>query len=77
MHRPQHDAVPPDRADAIRLPRRPHPRGTAVPDDARHWRTALVVSFVARGIRPLFSALLPLFLYETYYLDWSRALPNG
>ena len=45
--------------------------------DARHWRAALVITFVAALVRLLFAALLPLFPDETYYWDWSRHLANG
>ncbi|MEP6731380.1 MAG: glycosyltransferase family 39 protein [bacterium] len=41
-------------------------------DDARAWRTALLVIVGALLIRLVFAALLPLFPDETYYWDWSR-----
>jgi 4-amino-4-deoxy-L-arabinose transferase-like glycosyltransferase len=40
--------------------------------DARHWRTALLVTAGATLLRLAFAALLPLFPDETYYWDWSR-----
>ena len=54
-----------------------HPSATAATDDARRWRTALVVSFAALVVRLLFAAALPLFPDETYYWDWSRHLASG
>jgi 4-amino-4-deoxy-L-arabinose transferase-like glycosyltransferase len=49
-----------------------HERTVIAEDDARAWRTALLVNAGAALVRLLFAAVLPLFPDETYYWDWSR-----
>ncbi len=46
-------------------------------DEARAWRTALVVIAVAALVRLAFAARIPLVPDETYYWDWSRRLAGG
>jgi 4-amino-4-deoxy-L-arabinose transferase-like glycosyltransferase len=57
------------------------PRHAAPPlrdaDEARAWRTALLVTAAATLVRLLLAAQLPLFPDETYYWEWSRRLAGG
>ena len=45
--------------------------------DAREWRSAVLITVVAGVVRLCLGAWLPLFPDETYYWDWSRHLAAG